>query len=240
MGICSGSDAVTKSVADIEEKKPRFLYLFLDEAGNFDFSPTGTRFFLLTCTAKERPFNACHDLTELRYDLVEQGATIEYFHAAEDLQAVRNSVFALIAKHLDGMRIDSLIVEKRKTAPALTVPEKFYPKMLGYLLGYVLNGYDLSHYAEVIVFTDRIPVTRKREAVMKAIKVTLAEMLPKRARYRILHHDSKSNFDLQIADYCNWAIYRKWDRGDLRSYALIQNAVQSELDIFRSGTKNYY
>ena len=153
---------------------------------------------------------------------------------------MRNNVFGVIATHLSGMRIDSLIVEKRKTGPALTVPEKFYPKMLGYLLQYVLNGYDLSRYAEVIVFTDRIPVTRKRKAVEKAIKLTLAEMLPKHARYRILHHDSKSNFDLQIADYCSWSIYRKWDRNDLRSYNIIKAAVRSEYDIFREGTRFYY
>ena len=52
------------------------------------------------------------------------------------------------------------------------------------------------------------------ELVKKAVKMTLAKMLPKGVRYRVLHHDSKSNLDLQIADYCNWVIYRKWDRGD--------------------------
>ena len=47
----------------------RFLYIFLDEAGNLDFSPTGTRFFLLGAVTKERPFHAYKELTELKYDL---------------------------------------------------------------------------------------------------------------------------------------------------------------------------
>jgi hypothetical protein len=92
----------------------------------------------------------------------------------------------------------------------------------------------------VIVFTDRIPVNRKRKAVEKAVKMTLVEMLPKAVRYRVLHHESKSNFDLQIADYCNWAVYRKWSLLDERSYELIRSAVRSEFDIFRNGTTLYY
>ena len=52
----------------------KFLYIFLDEAGNLDFSPNGTRYFLLTSVTKERPFYACKDLIELKYDLVEVGA----------------------------------------------------------------------------------------------------------------------------------------------------------------------
>ena len=59
-------------------------------------------------------------------------------------------------------------------------------------------------------------------------------------RYQVLLHDSKSNVDLQIADYCNWAIYRKWSRGDERSYNLIRTAIRSEFDIFRSGSTYYY
>ena len=218
----------------------RFLYLFLDEAGNLDFSPSGTRYFILSSVTKERPFNAYKELTELKYDLVEGGMNIEYFHAAEDNQSTRNQVFEIIKRNLVGIRVDSLIVEKRKTGPALRAEEQFYPKMLGYLLRHVIERQDISQYAEIVVFTDRIPVQRKRQAVEKAVKQTLAEMLPANVRHRVLHHDSKSNFDLQIADYCNWAVYRKWNLEDERSFNLIRPVVQSEFDIFRTGTTLYY
>ncbi|MGA2138885.1 MAG: DUF3800 domain-containing protein [Verrucomicrobiia bacterium] len=218
----------------------RFLYIFLDEAGNLDFSVNGTRYFLLSSVTKERPFHAYKELTELKYDLAELGANIEYFHAAEDVQATRNRVFDIIQRNLTGIRIDSLVVEKRKTGPALRAEERFYPEMLGYLLRYVIKAHDIRQFAEVIVFTDQIPVQRKRQAVKKAVKMTLANMLPTEVRYRILHHDSKSNCDLQIADYCNWAVYRKWDRSDERSYNLIRSAIQSEFEIFRNGTTLYY
>ncbi len=189
---------------------------------------------------RERPFPDYSEFISLKYDLVEQGSDIEYFHASEDLQVVRDRVFDIIGRNLEGMRIDSVIVEKRKTHPSLRDVADFYPKMLGYLLIYVLTHQPLSQYTEVLVFTDRIPVSQKRNAVEKAVKTTLSNMLPKTARYRLLHHDSKSNFQLQIADYCNWAIYRKWDRNDLRSYDLIKSAVKSEFDIFRTGKTFFY
>jgi len=218
----------------------RILYIFLDEGGNLDFSPTGTKYFVLTALSKERSFEAYKSLCELKYDLIELGVEIEYFHAAEDTQAVRNGVFDIIQKHIDQTRLDSLIVEKRKTGPALRGEERFYPEMLGYVLRYVVNGYDLSRFAKVIVFTDSIPVQRKKRAIEKAIKKVLSRMLPAGVVYEIFHHASKSNFDLQIADYCNWAIYRKWEIKDMRSYTLIKKVIVSEFDIFRGGTKLYY
>jgi hypothetical protein len=210
----------------------KYLYIFLDEGGNFDFSPIGTKFFIVTCLTKERPFEAYKALAELKYDLIEQGVHIESFHATEDKQAVRDKVFDIIERHLDGIRIDSVIADKRKAAPAWQEPVKLYSKMAGYLLRFVLSKFELSNYKEVLVFTDSMPIQRLKNAMQKAIKEVLAEMLPITAKYRLLHHESKSCLDLQIADYCNWAIYPKFDRGDYRSYSKIAKAVKSEFEIF--------
>ena len=112
--------------------------------------------------------------------------------------------------------------------------------MIGYLLRYVLEQHDLAVYAEVIVMTDSLPLKKKREAFEKAIKTTLSTMLPTETKYRVLHHPSQSCFILQVADYCNWAIFKKWERSDLRSYDIIKTAVKSEFDIFRTGETFYY
>jgi len=219
---------------------PQYLYVFIDEAGDFNFSVTGTRFFTLTTITKTRPFSWDGPIISLKYDLIEVGVDIEYFHAAEDRQAIRDKVFAIITSNLTNLRIDSLIVEKRKTGPALQKLEKFYPRMIGYFLRYVLDPKNLRNYSEVIVITDSIPISRKRDAIEKAVKQTLSRMLPNGTRYRILHHASKSCIGLQIADYCNWAIFRKWERDDLRSYKLIHSGIYSEFDIFKSGQRYYY
>lgn len=215
-------------------------YLFLDEGGNFDFSTRGTRYFTLTGVLKFRPFQTFSALTSLRYDLIETGLNIEYFHASEDRQAVRNQVFDILKEDIDRFEVHSLIVEKPKTGPSLQKPEAFYPRMLGYLLRHVLEKLSFKKVVEVIVITDQIPFQKKRKAIEKALKHTLKEMLPADVRYRLLHHSSKSASGLQIADYFNWAIFRAWERDDSRSLDFVRSAVKSQFNIFRSGTRYYY
>ena len=118
--------------ADRQSERP--TYTFLDESGNFDFSARGTRCFVLTSISISRPFPAYATLDEYRYDCLESGTDLEFFHCANDRKTVRANVFARIVDSIDDMRIDSLIVEKPKTAPALQSPARFYPRMLGYLL----------------------------------------------------------------------------------------------------------
>lgn len=111
---------------------------------------------------------------------------------------------------------------------------------MGYLLKFVLAKNALKGFDEVIVITDSIPFNSKRRAVEKAVKTKLTEMLPAGIPYRIHHYASKASRYLQVADYCNWAIYRKWETGDLRSYRLIAGAIESEFDIFKVGSTHYY
>ena len=92
------------------------LYVFLDEGGNFDFSNTGTKYFVLTALSKERPFEAYKHLNELKYDLVEQDIEIEYFHASENKQSVRDAVFSIIEAHLDHTKIDCLVVNRENSS----------------------------------------------------------------------------------------------------------------------------
>ena len=217
------------------------LYIFLDEGGNFDFSDNGTNYFVLTSLCKLRPFHAFSDLCCLKYDLIESGVEIEYFHASEDRQHVRDEVFNIINNRFGDSVIDSLVVEKRKTHYKLQEIEQFYTKMFHYLIKYVIKRYiaDVS-VGNLIIYTDSIPVKKKKRAIEKGLKINLSSILPERYPYRILHHSSKSNFDLQLVDYCNWAIFRKWERSDERSYNLIKKYIESEFDIFNSGTTYYY
>lgn len=219
------------------------LYIFLDEGGNFDFSLTGSRYFTLTCVSLYRPFTLHTDLDTYKYDLIEHRIKprieMEYFHCADDNKYVRGRVFSMLAASVPSASVDSVIVEKRKTGPALQAPEKFYPKMLGYLLRYAVNK--ASHgVGEVVVITDSLPVAKKRKAIEKAVKTVLAGMLPAGTPYRVMHHSSRAHYGLQIADYFNWAIYRKWEHGDAASRTIIASQIRSEFDIFKRGVRYYY
>jgi len=209
-------------------KKCGCLYVFLDEGGNLDFSANGTRYFTLTGVTKERSFEMYGPLTELKYDLLERGIDLEYFHASEDNKAVRAQVFAIIAAHLETLRIDSMIVDKKCVHSKWRPEVRFYPQLIGRFLGHLLQDLGSPTMRELLVITDQIPTAHRRHAVVKAIKMVLSKALPDGTAYRIFHHDSKSNFDLQIADYCNWALFRKWERGEQDYYQSIKRSIRIE------------
>lgn len=215
-------------------------YLFLDEAGNFDFSPTGTQYFVLTSVATRRPFPVHGSLDDYKHDCLEYGLDAEYFHCADDNARVRQRVFDLIAANVGSLRIDCLVVEKSKAEPDLRDDKRFYPEMLGHLLKYVIPRELNGSVDEVIVITDTIPIQKKRKAIEKAIKEALSDKLPAGIRYRILHHASRSHYGLQVADYCSWAVFRKWQKSETGYYDLIKPAIQSEIDIFCSEARHYY
>lgn len=210
------------------------VYLFVDEAGNFDFSPSGTKYFILTCVSRRRPISGSADLLKLKYDLWEQGqAEVEYFHATSDRYAVRAAVWEIVAYHLHEMEIDSLVVEKSKVVPGLRKPEKLYPWAMIRLVRHVLARLGQQGPARLMVVTDRLPLDKHRAMAEKAIHKALSSMVPHGSSFRLAHHASMSNPELQIADYINWAIFRKWERVDVVPYALISRSICSEHDVFR-------
>lgn len=220
-----------------------YIYVFLDEGGNFDFSSTGTRYLTLTAVVCSRPFHWYYKLTSAKYDLIEKAREEEYFHASEDQQATRDRFFLELATELENISIHSIVIEKRKAHPSVQPLEKFYPKMLGWLVKFIVRGIEnqvARSQPEIIILTDKIPVSKKRKALEKTVKQTLSREVRSRLPYKILHHDSKSSMGLQVADYCNWAVYRKWSNDDFRSYNLIKGAVKSEFDVFQSGKNFYY
>lgn len=216
------------------------VYVFIDEGGNLDFSPKGTKHFTLTALSVVRPFKPMVELAEFQYDCIEYGEDIEYFHCAEDNSHVRRRVFEIIGKHLSDIRADALIVEKPKTHPKVQADVRFYPEMMGHLLRYVLDKVAAGVVNSVVVITDQIPINRKRKAIEGALKSTLKAKLPKGTQWRVLHHQSKAHSLLQVADYINWAVFRKWERSDDEYWQLIKPALRSEFNIFQKGSTHYY
>ena len=208
---------------------PSCSYIFLDEAGNFDFSGRGSRYFALSSVSVRRPFGWPDKLDEYKYDCIERGIGLEYFHCYNDSRRVRGAVFDLIAANSDDMNVDCLVVDKEKVPEHLRDEARFYPEMLGRLLSLVVPiEMKAAETDEIIVITDTIPVNRRRRAVAKAVQTTLGGMLPPRARYRILHHQSRSHYGLQVADYCCWAFFRRWEMGDSTWLERIGSALRNE------------
>lgn len=190
----------------------------------------------------KRPFPGYTELDGFKHECIETPnlPDLEYFHCANDRKLVRQGDFDRLTPALGQLRIDALIVEKAKTGPALQPAALFYPRMLGYLLRYVMKREQDPFTSELIVVTDTLPVQKQRQAVTKAIQQALHNALPSQMRYRIVHHASRAHYGLQIADYFCWAIYRKWEQSDALHYNSIQMAIQSELDVFQTDNTYYY
>ncbi|MYB51347.1 MAG: DUF3800 domain-containing protein [Acidobacteriia bacterium] len=155
---------------------------------------------------------------------------------------MRNEVFDLIAADLDALHINCLVVEKRKARPELWRGDslRIYQWMLGYFMRRLVAEEKAAGTKKVVAITDSLPHARKRTAIAKQIKSAASRKQLAGIQYCLLHHASRSHFGLQMADYCSWAIQRKWEKAELYAYDRIKPAIRSELDIFRRGTTHYY
>ena len=84
-------------------------------------------------------------------------------------------------------------------------------------LRYVFRRHLQAGTGTVLVFTDTLPINKRREAVEKSIKTVCRHELQAETRFESYHHPSASNPWLQVADCCAWAVFRKWEQGDARS-----------------------
>ncbi|HUW95412.1 MAG TPA: DUF3800 domain-containing protein [Anaerolineae bacterium] len=218
-----------------------YLYVFVDEGGNYDFSKKGTAYWVLTCLLATDINPGVMELYVLKHRLIDLGTDLECFHASEDRQAVRNEVFGILAK-ADHIRIDSVVVGKRKTAPSIRPLNQFYPMMVEKLLQYPFDprGLDITAFDKVLIFADRATATKREQKILKkALKAHLKPHL-RGVPYEICMHASMSHPYLQLVDYANWAIYVKWERNETRPYDCIKHLVKSEFPIFAQGTINWY
>ncbi len=226
----------------------RTLFIFIDESGNFDFSPKGTKYFILSAVSTLNPLGK-EKLEEIKYDLMKNGTNLEYFHATEDRQVVRNQVYNFI-ENLENIEIDSVIVQKNKTNPSLYISEKkkkskkgatLYTIALRTLLQYIFCRYGNSAKVDrVVIVLSSIFDVSKRELIKKTIKIYLKRIFSN--PFYLYFHQNRSDKNTQIADYCCWAIYKKWTNGETRPYNAVNkgNKIKSEFDIFKTGKAIYY
>jgi hypothetical protein len=208
------------------------LYIFLDEGGNFDFTERGTKYFTLTCTLLKRPFDVCSALKNYKYDCIEYGLDIEHFHCCKDNKHIKNKVFGIIGDYLQDIEIYSFKVNK-KLFPNIGShnAEIFYSSMITKLLEVLAEELSIKRNIEkIVIITDQIPIAKKRKIIIKTIKENLPRKI-KESNYQILHHSSKSHVALQIADYCNWALFRMFETGDETYFQKIRPSIKNLVEL---------
>ncbi len=227
------------------------LFIFIDESGNFDFSSTGTKYFILTAISTIKPLNEREKLLKYRCQLLSEQTDQEYFHATEDKQTVRDGIYSLISGY-DDFFVDSVVTQKNKANPSLysemcskkgkitkrIVGAEFYRIVCQTLLQYIFRRFNSTNIEKIVVILDNLFTDNKRQTVLKSLKSYLKQHCQK--RFYIYFHQSKADLNCQIADYCGWAIYVKNERNELRPINKIKTKIKSEFAIFQRGTTEYY
>jgi hypothetical protein len=193
-----------------------------DESGNLDFAPTGSRYFVV-CTIVSHEPTLATDLLELRRSLTERGHELhDGFHAAEDRQAVRDEVFALLAAKR--IRIDATYYTKSKAYTRIHDDADYFYKLawymhMRYVLPQVCRGVD-----DAFIGIATLGVRRRRKLYAEALRDVAAQCLG-RTRACCAYWSAASHPAIQAADYCTWAIARLVEGGDPRSYELLKHRV---------------
>jgi hypothetical protein len=215
------------------------IHVFADEAGTFDFRRgDNISRYLIVCTATMHSCQASNDILELKRELAwEQAPLGDYFHATTDTQAVRDRVFAVIQRH--DFQIQATIMEKAKAAPKIRPTHaRFYQhgwyQHFSWGMTTIIRACDEMHITAASVGTKKGQIVFT-DAVKDVIKQTV-----KGVKSRTSFWQCSTDPCLQLVDYCTWAIQRKWERGDTRSYDLIKDRITYEYDLFRKGTTLYY
>lgn len=211
------------------------LYIFVDEAGDMDFSAKGTTHYMFTFLVKRRPFNLHEYISNYRYSLLERNLDpfvdkrldIEAFHACEDNNYVKNELFNIISTFNEkSVKAYAYILEKPKVDPSKRKEkDRFYIDNLSFAIQKLLD--ELNINKNFIIITDRLPVQNNKRKQVGALKKGIKEYLKrkkldKQIRYDIFHHASSSSANLQIVDYICWAIFRKFERNDDSFYKRIE------------------
>ena len=153
------------------------------------------------------------DLTALRFSLLKAGHNIPAFHATTDRQVNRDAVVKLLSRH-ESWSFAAVVIEKAKVYPRLYEPHRFYPEFASSVLKYVFRRHLRTDTRNVLVFTDTLPVRAKRDAAEKAIKTACRQELQEAVRFDSYHHSAASNCWIQVADYCSWCVFKKWEHAD--------------------------
>lgn len=208
------------------------VHLFSDEAGCLTFKPPGngvSRYFMIGTVTSE-DCNVGDRLLALRRALAWKGIHLEQFHATSDKQHIRDRVFETLAD--SDVRFDVTLLDKTKAYD--------YVRARGPLYFYKLAWYQHLKFVapriatpddELLVVASALMIRGRKKAVHDAVKEVVQQVSTASVSHTAF---TKTETDpcLQAADYLTWAVQRKYELDDPRSYELIKHHVHSEYSPF--------
>ncbi|WBB74029.1 DUF3800 domain-containing protein [Micromonospora sp. WMMD1128] len=218
-------------------------FLFSDESGDLSFTkgPNISKYFavgtLVIDEAELRKLRAT--LAALRDELAFRNHGLDsYFHATKDSHDVRAAVFAALSS-ID-FQFDVTLLEKSKAQPHLHRTDAVFYQYAWYYHLKWLAPRLFAQDDEALIVAAELGTKKTRKAFRGAIEDVLTQCVSYRVKRSLAFWPCSSDFALQAADYCTWAVTRRRERGDETYLEMIRPKVRYEYDLWASGRTHYY
>jgi hypothetical protein len=215
------------------------MFIFGDESGDFKFRRATNvgRYFVL-CTVRMDTCDVGHAILDLRRSMKRRRTAVgDEFHATSDSNEVRTEVFNLLKTFK--FDIDATLLDKPKAEPQTRPDEATFYKYTWYYHAKFLSKKVFPKSNDIYLCAAALETRVGRASFRSAFHEVFAQTAP-HPNFVLDFPFAVSDPCLQIADYCAWAIGRKWNRGRTDYYEHIQKFIRSEFDLWRNGTTTYY
>ncbi|MCH7575843.1 MAG: DUF3800 domain-containing protein [Candidatus Marinimicrobia bacterium] len=219
-------------------------FIFFDEAGDMSFSPKASRHIVVIALhINEQSEELMTHYWNLKHTLYAHPPTDlevrrrfqnKRFHASEDPQEVRNAFFSLITKFLPIIRVRALILDKNLIEDKHRNDQWLADNLYFYIyksIGERSNW--LSANGNTQLLLDSTEDGRIKDGAIRGIRKA-EKIVGLGTRANILHVSSYQHPFLQVADYFCWAIYKKYENSDERSYGKIEKGIEDVWELFKN------
>ena len=203
------------------------LWVYVDESGNFDFSASGTKHFVMSAFLTTEPLQTAEKIGRLKYSLLSQGVNVSNFHASEDSQRVRDQVFdhivglKKVSAYTFWLKKDYLPVELKTTS---TIYE-----LLGLELARAtVREANSRNATSVVMVFDKTLSNREEQAFRSKSKAIFTRL---EYPFHIYFHNVSKDFNGQIADYVAWANYVKLERDEQRPFDVLPTKLRIATEV---------
>ena len=177
-------------------------------------------------------------LARLRHDLIREHLPVgDCFHATAEDAFVRNRVYDEMLKH--DFKFQATICEKSKAQPQVTATKaRFYKYPWYYHFKHAIAPHLRAEH-RLFLTAASIGTKKERLSYISGLEDVIGQSAPD-VPYAVDFRPALADPLLQAADYCAWAVQRKWERGDDAAYNLIQSRKSYEYELWKKGTIYYY
>lgn len=183
------------------------LYVYIDESGNFDFSPTGTKHLVLSAVICPRPIESATRILNLKYKRLALGLNTPEFHASHDRYTTREQVLSEISR-INSIGAYSTVIDKHALSRTMSNPGFIYQAFGLGLAAHIITN---TKFKRVVLVFDKALKSKEEDALFSSLKKELASS---GQLFHIYFQNVSKDPNAQIADYLAWTLFVSCERGN--------------------------